>query len=65
MKLNFFTDGTSETNFTDKELNDLLILITAHIKSKYAEKKTTPKQREKLDAVQREKKPVAVNKLLK
>lgn len=65
LKLNFFTDGTSETNFTDKELNDLLILITAHIKSKYAEKKTTPKQREKLDAVQREKKPVAVNKLLK
>ena len=65
LKLNFFTDGTSETNFTDKELNDLLILITAHIKSKYAEKKTTPKQREKLDAVQRAKKPIAVNKLLK
>jgi len=65
LKLNFFTDGTSETNFTDAEINDLLIRITAHIKSKYAEKKTTPKQREKLDAVQREKKPVAVNKLLK
>ena len=65
LKLNFFTDGTSETNFTDAEINDLLIRITAHIKSKYAEKKTTPKQREKLDAVQRAKKPVAVNKLLK
>jgi len=65
LKLNFFTDGTSETNFTDAEINALLVEITAHIKSKYAEKKTTPKQREKLDAVQREKKPVAVNKLLK
>ena len=65
LKLNFFTDGSSETNFTDAEINDLLIRITAHIKSKYAEKKTTPKQREKLDAVQRSKKPVAVNKLLK
>jgi hypothetical protein len=65
LKLNFFSDGTSETNFTDAEINALLVEITAHIKSKYAEKKTTPKQREKLDAVQREKKPVAVNKLLK
>ena len=65
LKLNFFTDGSSETNFTDAEINALLVEITAHIKSKYAEKKTTPKQREKLDAVQREKKPVAVNKLLK
>ena len=65
LKLNFFTDGSSETNFTDAEINDLLIRITAHIKSKYAEKKTTPKQREKLDAVQRAKKPIAVNKLLK
>jgi len=65
LKLNFFTDGSSETNFTDAEINALLVEITAHIKSKYAEKKTTPKQREKLDAVQREKKPIAVNKLLK
>jgi hypothetical protein len=65
LKLNFFSDGSSETNFTDAEINDLLIRITAHIKSKYAEKKTTPKQREKLDVIQREKKPVAVNKLLK
>ena len=65
LKLNFFADGTSETNFTDAEINALLVEITAHIKSKYAEKKTTPKQREKLDAVQRAKKPIAVNKLLK
>ena len=65
LKLNFFSDGTSETNFTDAEINALLVEITAHIKSKYAEKKTTPKQREKLDAIQREKKPVAVNKLVK
>jgi hypothetical protein len=65
LKLNFFTDGTSETNFTDAEINALLVEITAHIKSKYAEKKTTPKQREKLDAIQRAKKPVAVNKLVK
>ncbi len=65
LKLNFFSDGTSETNFTDAEINALLVEITAHIKSKYAEKKTTPKQREKLDAMQRAKKPVAVNKLIK
>ena len=65
LKLTFFSDGTSETNFTDSEINALLVEITAHIKSKYAEKKTTPKQREKLDAMQREKKPTAVNKLLK
>lgn len=65
LKLNFFSDGTSETNFTDSEINALLVEITAHIKSKYAEKKTTPKQREKLDAMQRAKKPVAVNKLIK
>jgi hypothetical protein len=65
LKLNFFSDGTSETNFTDAEINALLVEITAHIKSKYAEKKTTPKQREKLDAIQRAKKPVAVNKLVK
>lgn len=65
LKLTYFTDGTSETNFTDAELNDLLTRITAHIKSKYAEKKTTPKQREKLDAMQRERKPIAVNKLVK
>lgn len=65
LKLNFFSDGSSETNFTDAEINALLVEITAHIKSKYAEKKTTPKQREKLDAMQRAKKPTAVNKLLK
>lgn len=65
LKLTFFSDGTSETNFTDSEINALLVEITAHIKSKYAEKKTTPKQREKLDAMQRAKKPTAVNKLLK
>lgn len=65
LKLNFFNDGTSETNFTDSEINALLVEITAHIKSKYAEKKTTPKQREKLDAMQRAKKPAVVNKLVK
>lgn len=65
LKLNFFSDGTSETNFTDAEINALLVEITAHIKSKYAEKKTTPKQREKLDAMQRAKKPAVVNKLVK
>ena len=66
LKLTFFSDGTSETNFTDSELEGLLVEITAHIKTKYTTAKNlTKKDREKLDAMQRAKKPTAVNKLLK
>ena len=66
LKLTFFSDGTSETNFTDSELEGLLVEITAHIKTKYTTAKNlTKKDREKLDVMQRAKKPTAVNKLLK
>lgn len=66
LKLTFFSDGTSETNFTDSELEGLLTRITAHIKSKYTTAKNlTKKDREKLDTIQRERKPIAVNKLVK
>lgn len=66
LKLTFFSDGTSETNFTDSELEGLLVEITAHIKTKYTTAKNlTKKDREKLDTIQRERKPIAVNKLVK
>jgi hypothetical protein len=63
--LTFFGDGDSETNFTPNELDDLLVSITALIKTKYPKPRLNAKNREKLDAIQKAKKPQVVNKLLK